>query len=147
MSTVFVVIEIILSIVIVGVVLLQKSSNLGLGVYSGSNESLFGAKGPAGFLAKFTVFLGLLFLTNTMFWCYRFSAQQEKSFLNKEKESTKKTTTPLNSPLNAPLNSPLNSPLNPSLNAPLESSTQNNPPNNPKSNSQENPQNKAQGGK
>ena len=147
MSTVFVVIEIILSIVIVGVVLLQKSSNLGLGVYSGSNESLFGAKGPAGFLAKFTMFLGLLFLANTIFLGYQFNAQQEKSVFDKEKESTTKTTTPLNAPLNAPLNSPLNSPLNPSLNAPLESSTQNNPPNNPKSNAQENPQNKTQGGK
>ncbi|MGX3043608.1 preprotein translocase subunit SecG [Helicobacter sp. T3_23-1056] len=148
MSTVFVVIEIILSIVIVGVVLLQKSSNLGLGVYSGSNESLFGAKGPAGFLAKFTMFLGLLFLANTIFLGYQFNAQQEKSVFDKEKESTAKTTTPLNAPLNAPLNSPLNSPLSPSLNAPLESSTPNKSTNNPSNNSTNNsPQNNAQGGK
>ena len=67
MNTLFVVIEIILAIMIVGVVLLQKSSNMGLGVYSGSNESLFGAKGPAGFLAKATMILGFLFLVNTIF--------------------------------------------------------------------------------
>lgn len=129
MSTVFVVIEIILSIIIVGVVLLQKSSNLGLGVYSGSNESLFGAKGPAGFLAKLTMFLGLLFLANTIFLGYQFNAQQEKSVFDSQKESTSKPTAPLNTPLNAPLNSPLNTPLSPSLNSPLQSSTpsQNNP--------------------
>lgn len=121
MSTVFVVIEIILSIIIVGVVLLQKSSNLGLGVYSGSNESLFGAKGPAGFLAKLTMFLGLLFLANTIFLGYQFNAQQEKSVFDSQKEATSKPTTPLNAPLNTPLNSPLNA--NPSLNSPLQSST------------------------
>lgn len=115
MSTVFVVIEIILSIIIVGVVLLQKSSNLGLGVYSGSNESLFGAKGPAGFLAKLTMFLGLLFLANTIFLGYQFNAQQEKSVFDSQKEATSKPTAPLNTPLNAP--------LSPSLNSPLQSST------------------------
>lgn len=124
MSTVFVVIEIILSIIIVGVVLLQKSSNLGLGVYSGSNESLFGAKGPAGFLAKLTMFLGLLFLANTIFLGYQFNAQQEKSVFDSQKEATSsKPTAPLNAPLNVPLNSPLNTPLSPSLNSPLQSST------------------------
>ena len=47
-------------------VLLQKSSSIGLGAYSGSNESLFGAKGPAGFMAKFTFVIGILFLLNTL---------------------------------------------------------------------------------
>ncbi len=32
----------------------------------GSNESLFGAKGPAGFMAKFTFIIGLVFLINTL---------------------------------------------------------------------------------
>jgi len=38
--------QVILSIAIIITVLLQKSSSIGLGAYSGSNESLFGAKGP-----------------------------------------------------------------------------------------------------
>lgn len=127
MSTVFVVIEIILSLAIVGVVLLQKSSNLGLGVYSGSNESLFGAKGPAGFLAKFTMFLGLLFLANTIFLGYQFNAKQQKSVFDKDSTPS---STPLNAPLNAPLNSPLNAPISPSLNAPLESKSLDSTPQN-----------------
>lgn len=109
MSTLFVVIEILLAIVIVGVVLLQKSSNLGLGVYSGSNESLFGAKGPAGFLAKLTMFLALLFLANTIFLGYQFNTQQQKSVFDKQQiEAQKQDSTPLNRPLNTPLNMPLN---------------------------------------
>ncbi len=110
MSTLFVVIEIILAIAIVGVVLLQKSSSLGLGVYSGSNESLFGARGPAGFLAKLTMFLGFLFLANTIYLGYQFNTQQQKSIFDniESKDSTSTLNQPLNqnlSPLNAPLQS------------------------------------------
>ena len=52
MSGILLVVQFVLAIIITIVVLLQKSSSIGLGAYSGSNESLFGAKGPAGFLAK-----------------------------------------------------------------------------------------------
>ncbi len=38
--------------------MLQKSSSIGLGAYSGSNESLFGAKGPASFLGEATFIFG-----------------------------------------------------------------------------------------
>ncbi len=108
MSTLFVVIEIVLAVIIVGVVLLQKSSNLGLGVYSGSNESLFGAKGPAGFLAKLTMFLGFLFLANTIYLGYQFNTQQQKSVFDniKPQESTNTLNQPLNQNL-VPLNSSL----------------------------------------
>ena len=41
--------QFILTAILTIAVLLQKSSSIGLGAYSGSNESLFGAKGPAGF--------------------------------------------------------------------------------------------------
>jgi len=47
-------------------VLLQKSSSIGLGAYSGSNESVFGAKGPASFLAKTTFILGFVFVVLTI---------------------------------------------------------------------------------
>ncbi|OBV29357.1 preprotein translocase subunit SecG [Helicobacter sp. CLO-3] len=107
MSTLFVVIEIILAIAIVGVVLLQKSSSMGLGVYSGSNESLFGAKGPAGFLAKFTMFLALVFLANTIFLGYQFNTKQQKSVFDSQAiEGSTQSGAPLNRPLNAPLGAP-----------------------------------------
>ncbi|MDD6925422.1 MAG: preprotein translocase subunit SecG, partial [Campylobacter sp.] len=60
MSTLFLVLQFVFAILLTIAILLQKSSSIGLGAYSGSNESLFGAKGPAGFLAKFTFFVGAL---------------------------------------------------------------------------------------
>ena len=112
MSVLFVTIEIILAIAITGVVLLQKSSSLGLGAYSGSNESLFGAKGPAGFLTKLTIALATLFLANTIFLGYQLNTQQQKSVFDNVK--TEKTT-----PLNTPLDTPLGAPLEPEAQNPL----------------------------
>lgn len=66
MTSILVIVQFALVAIICICVLLQKSSNIGLGAYSGSNESLFGAKGPAGFLAKFTFIIGFLFLLNTL---------------------------------------------------------------------------------
>lgn len=75
MATTLLVIQIVLTLLITIVVLLQKSSSIGLGAYSGSNESMFGAKGPAGFLAKATMFLGFLFLINTIALGYIYNRQ------------------------------------------------------------------------
>ena len=82
MTTTLFVVQIVLAIFITIMVLLQKSSSIGLGAYSGSNESVFGAKGPAGFLAKFTMFLGLLFVLNTIALSYAYNKQTEKSILD-----------------------------------------------------------------
>ncbi|STO97062.1 preprotein translocase subunit SecG [Helicobacter canis] len=115
MSVLFITIEILLALAIVGVVLLQKSSSLGLGAYSGSNESLFGAKGPASFLAKFTIILALLFLANTIFLGYQLNTQRQKSVFDTAKSVE---SAPLNAPLNAPLDSGLNQPLQGTLTQP-----------------------------
>ncbi len=66
MTSTLMILQIVLAIAITISILLQKSSSIGLGAYSGSNESLFGAKGPMGFLAKLTFGLGLLFILNTL---------------------------------------------------------------------------------
>jgi preprotein translocase subunit SecG len=71
--------QIVLAILIVIAVMLQKSSSIGLGAYSGSNESLFGAKGPAGFLTKATFVLALLFIINTLTLGYMYSKDSTKS--------------------------------------------------------------------
>lgn len=73
MSTLFLVLQFVFAILLTIAILLQKSSSIGLGVYSGSNESLFGAKGPAGFLAKFTFFVGALFILNTIALGYTYN--------------------------------------------------------------------------
>ncbi len=80
MTTIILVLQFVLAIILTITVLLQKSSSIGLGAYSGSNESLFGAKGPAGFLAKFTFVIGFLFLVNTLALGY-FYNQSKKSSL------------------------------------------------------------------
>ena len=66
MTSFLLILQFILAAILTVAVLLQKSSSIGLGAYSGSNESLFGAKGPAGFMAKYTFIIGVVFLLNTL---------------------------------------------------------------------------------
>ncbi|MGN8514965.1 preprotein translocase subunit SecG [Helicobacter pylori] len=106
--------QIVLAVLIVVVVLLQKSSSIGLGAYSGSNDSLFGAKGPASFMAKLTMFLGLLFVINTIALGYFYNKEYGKSVL----DETKTKLSPL-VPATGTLNPTFNPTLNPTLN-PLE---------------------------
>ncbi|TLD89242.1 preprotein translocase subunit SecG [Helicobacter sp. MIT 05-5294] len=82
MSGILLILQFVLAILITAIVLLQKSSSIGLGAYSGSNESLFGAKGPAGFLAKLTFGLGLLFVVNTIALSYLYVQDSKKSILD-----------------------------------------------------------------
>jgi len=81
-STLFV-LQIVLAIVIVILVLLQKSSSIGLGSYSGSNESVFGAKGPASFLAKATFFIGIAFIIVTLSLGYIYNQEHKSSVVEK----------------------------------------------------------------
>ncbi|MCK4441396.1 MAG: preprotein translocase subunit SecG [Sulfurovaceae bacterium] len=69
-------------------VLLQKSSSIGLGAYSGSNESMFGAKGPASFLAKATFVLAILFVINTLAMGYLYNQDKNQSVVDKISTST-----------------------------------------------------------
>jgi len=82
MTSTLMVIQIILAIVITIAVLLQKSSSIGLGAYSGSNESLFGAKGPTGFLSKFTFTIALLFVINTLALGYLYTKENSASVVD-----------------------------------------------------------------
>jgi len=82
MTSTLLIIQFVLAVLIVIIVLLQKSSSIGLGAYSGSNESLFGAKGPANFLTKATMFLGLLFILNTLFLGYTYNQERDKSVID-----------------------------------------------------------------
>lgn len=90
MDKIFIVFQFILVVVICACVLMQKSSSIGLGAYSGSNESLFGAKGPAGFLAKFTFIVGILLVCNTIFLGYTYNTKKDVSVVDKL-ETVRKT--------------------------------------------------------
>ena len=79
MTEILMVSQFILTAILTIAVLLQKSSSIGLGAYSGSNESLFGAKGPAGFMAKFTFIVGFIFIANTLALGYYYNQEQNVS--------------------------------------------------------------------
>ena len=102
MTSTLLIVQFVLAVLIVIVVLLQKSSSIGLGAYSGSNESLFGEKGPANFLSKATMALGLVFVLNTLFLGYTYNEERNKSAIDSVKieslipssPSTQNSTTP-----------------------------------------------------
>ncbi len=79
MTGILLVSQFILAAILTIAVMLQKSSSIGLGAYSGSNESLFGAKGPAGFMAKFTFAMGLVFILNTLALGYYYNQEKNVS--------------------------------------------------------------------
>ena len=82
MASVLLILQFALAVILTIVVLLQKSSSIGLGAYSGSNESVFGAKGPAGFLTKVTFFLGFLFVVNTLTLGYLYNQERKSSVVD-----------------------------------------------------------------
>jgi len=99
MTSTLLIVQIVLSIAITISVLLQKSSSIGLGAYSGSNESMFGAKGPMGFLAKVTFTLALLFVLNTLALGYFYTKENKSSVVDTVESVVpvspeKSTTTP-----------------------------------------------------
>lgn len=83
MVTLLFIFQIIITIILVISIMLQKSSSIGLGGYSGSNESLFGAKGPAGFLAKFTAIMAIVFVANTIGLSYFYQQNKDSSVIDK----------------------------------------------------------------
>lgn len=95
------IVQIILVVILVIAVLLQKSSSIGLGAYSGSNESVFGAKGPNSFLAKTTFLIGFLFVANTIAMGYTYSTSAQSSVVDNMVESThiEAPSTPIQTPI------------------------------------------------
>jgi len=88
MTSTLIIVQIILSVLITIAVLMQKSSSIGLGAYSGSNDSVFGAKGPVSFLQKATFTLGLLFVINTLTLVYLYNSQKTDSVVDSVHIST-----------------------------------------------------------
>lgn len=88
-------IQFVFAILLTIAVMLQKSSSIGLGAYSGSNESVFGSKGPAGFLTKATFTIGVLFIANTIFLTYSFNKEKNRSVIDTVKVLTPTQNTPV----------------------------------------------------
>ena len=97
MASVLLILQFVLAIILTIIVLLQKSSSIGLGAYSGSNESVFGAKGPAGFLTKLTFSLAIVFVINTLLLGYLYNTAKKTSIaeaMKKEKIIPQKPVLP-----------------------------------------------------
>ena len=88
MTGILLIAQIVIVIVLTIAVLLQKSSSIGLGAYSGTNESVFGAKGPGSFLAKTTFFIGFLLVANTIALGYFYGQENNRSVVDSMVVST-----------------------------------------------------------
>ncbi len=97
MASTLLIVQFVLAVLITIAVLLQKSSSIGLGAYSGSNDSMFGAKGPANFLTKATFILGLLFVLNTLTLGYIYNQERLNSAIDNVNTETLIPTAPVNS--------------------------------------------------
>ena len=95
MTSTLLIVQFVLAVLLVIIILLQKSSSMGLGAYSGSNDSLFGAKGPANFLTKATMALGLVFVINTVTLGYLYNEQRNQSAVDTVKTDSLIPATPV----------------------------------------------------
>jgi preprotein translocase subunit SecG len=93
------ILQFVLAIIVTISVLLQKSSSIGLGAYSGSNETMFGAKGPANFLTRFTFVVGFLFVVNTVTLGYIYNKEYNGSIIDKVKVDAIVPNTPKVAPM------------------------------------------------
>ncbi len=102
MASTLLIVQFVLAVAVTIAVLLQKSSSIGLGAYSGSNDSLFGAKGPGSFLTKATMFLGLLFVVNTVTLGYLYNQEKLGSAVDSVKTDSLIPATPVQNTTQAP---------------------------------------------
>ncbi len=82
LKALFIVVEVLCCLLLIGLILLQKSKSEGLGLAfgAGAGESLFGAR-AGNVLSKATVVLGIIFIANTLLLGIIFS-QQEKTLMD-----------------------------------------------------------------
>ena len=111
MTSTLLIVQFALAIILTIIILLQKSSSIGLGAYSGSNDSLFGSKGPANFLTKATMAIGLIFVINTVFLGYLYNEQRNKSAVDSIKTDSLIPSTPLTQTEPAAPAAPMASPV------------------------------------
>lgn len=84
LRSVLIVVEALCSILLIALVLLQKSKNEGLGLAfgSGTGETLFGSR-AGNVLTRATIILGIVFLLNTLFLAVVYSGAKDRSLMEK----------------------------------------------------------------
>ena len=80
-----IIVEVLCCLMLIGLVLLQKSKSEGLGMAfgAGAGESLFGAR-AGNVLSKATVVLGIVFLANTLALGMLFAQNEKESAISKQ---------------------------------------------------------------
>jgi len=113
LKAVLIMIEIISSILLIVIVLLQRSKSEGLGLAFGSQmgESLFGAR-AGNVLVKATVWMGIIFLVNTTVLAKIYSKGTSQSLIS---ESSIPAPMERRGPAQAPVSQPANQPLSSSM--------------------------------
>jgi preprotein translocase subunit SecG len=67
MYTLLVVVHIIVCLLMIGAILLQSGKGAEIGAaFGGSSQTVFGSRGPANFLSKFTVATALVFMLTSL---------------------------------------------------------------------------------
>ncbi len=76
--------QIVLSVILIVVILMQKGKGAEMGVSfgAGASDTVFGASGPTPFLAKLTWFLAFLFMLNSLSITYIIYNSRNKSVVN-----------------------------------------------------------------
>jgi preprotein translocase subunit SecG len=79
-----IVLEVLCSVLLIGLVLLQKSKSEGLGLAfgGGTGEALFGSR-TGNVLTKATIVLGIVFLANTLVLGMLYSGRQDKALMDR----------------------------------------------------------------
>ena len=118
-KAILILIEIISSILLIVIVLLQRSKNEGLGLAFGSQmgESLFGAR-AGNVLVKATVWLGIIFLVNTTVLARIYSKGSSQSLISESSAPgpmERQVPAPAGVPAQAPAGQPMNQPLAPAI--------------------------------
>lgn len=112
-KAILILIEIISSILLIVIILLQRSKNEGLGLAFGSQmgESLFGAQ-AGNILVKATVWLGIIFMVNTTVLAKIYSKGSSQSLIS---ESSAPAPMERQVPVQAPASQPANQPVVPAM--------------------------------
>ena len=83
-----VVLHIVVSVTLIMIVLLQtgKGADIGAVFGGGSGQALFGSAGPAGFLAKITTAIAVLFMVTSLFLAYSADRRSPSETIMEESE-------------------------------------------------------------
>ncbi len=101
LKTLFIVVEVLTCLLLIGLVLLQKSKSEGLGLAfgGGTGESLFGAR-AGNVLSKATVVLGIVFLANSLLLGMIF-AQKDAALMDQALIPVEQSTSVQSQPVDA----------------------------------------------